>query len=572
MNKFLLLVCGSFITLIVTTDAFSATPADLQIIQQKQRQIQQQRENELRELERERLQRKPGGLELTPLSESMQNEDQTTCSDIQTIEIEGGESLRSSVVDITKSYENKCLTIVDINNLLKNITNLFVEAGYVTTRAYIPAQDTSDGTLKIEIIDGKINRLEEGGDWTPRFEFLTAFPNLEGDLLNIRDLEQGLDQMNRLPSNNAKLKLVPGEKVGETIVVIENTTAKRIRLSPGLSNSGSKSTGELQSKFNAQADNLLGINDYWTVDFSKAFAPDQGSDSKSFSVFLSIPYGYWTLSLSGDYFEYESEIEGTFQTFNTSGNSRSYKAELDRVIHRDADSKTSLAVSLKNKETRNLIEDALLETSSRELAIFGSRLNHSRRFQGGVLSGDVQYQRGLRLFGALKDEPGAGDNPRAQFDKFDASLNYYRPFTLADQQLSWSSNAVAQWSPDTLYSTERISIGGQSTVRGFKEGSASGDVGGYLRNELSWNLPQTGLKVPDHILGRTSVFAAYDIGKIRSDNSESFEHGTMQGAAVGLRLNSGFASGSLVWARPLSSPGYVEKRNNEVYFDLKVNF
>ncbi|WP_120498534.1 ShlB/FhaC/HecB family hemolysin secretion/activation protein [Kiloniella sp. EL199] len=572
MSKVLLSVYGGFIALIISIDVFAATPADLQVIQQKQRQIQQQRENELRELERERLQRQPGGLELTPLPESLQSDDPATCTDISLIEVEGGDHLSSAVTDIKKDYENKCLTIVDINNLLKNITNLFVEAGYVTTRAYIPAQDTSDGVLTVEIIDGKINRLEEGGDWTPRFEFLTAFPNLEGGMLNIRDLEQGLDQMNRLPSNNAKLKLVPGEKVGETIVVIENTAAKRIRLSPGLSNSGSKSTGELQGKFNAQADNLFGINDYWTLDFSKAFAPDQGSDSKSFSGFVSIPYGYWTLSLSGDYFEYESEIEGSFQTFNTSGNSRSYKAELDRVIYRDADSKTSVAVSLRNKETRNFIEDALLDTSSRELAIFGSRLNHSRRFQGGVLSGDIQYQRGLKLFGALKDESGTGNTPRAQFDKLDASFNYYRPFTLADQQLSWSSNAVAQWSPDTLYSTERISIGGQSTVRGFKEGSASGDVGGYLRNELSWNLPQTGLKVPDHILGRASLFAAYDIGKIRSDKSEVFEHGTMQGAAVGLRLNGGFASGSLVWARPLSSPGYVEKRNNEVYVDFKVNF
>ncbi len=93
-----------------------------------------------------------------------------------------------------------------------------------------------------------------------------------------------------------------------------------------------------------------------------------------------------------------------------------------------------------------------------------------------------------------------------------------------------------------------------------------------MRNELSWNLPQTGLKVPDHVLGRASIFAAYDIGKIRTGHSDAFEHGTMQGAAVGLRLNGGFASGSLVWARPLSSPGYVEKRNNEVYVDFKVNF
>ncbi|MCZ4283069.1 ShlB/FhaC/HecB family hemolysin secretion/activation protein [Kiloniella laminariae] len=572
MSKILSTAFASLFVLSLSVNAYAASPADLLIIQQKQQQILQQRENELRQLERERLQRQPGGLEITPLPETPPSSDEQTCTEIKQITVTGGDVLASAVQRITRDYEQRCLTITDINNLLKGLTNLFIEAGYVTTRAYIPAQDTSDSILDIEIIDGKINRLEKDGDWTPRYEFITAFPGLKGELLNIRDLEQGLDQINRLPSNNAKLKLVPGEKAGETIVLIDNRPAKRIRFSPGISNSGSKRTGELQSKFNGQADNLLGINDYWTVDFSKAFNSEKGADSRSFSGFVSLPYGYWTLSLSGDYFEYESEIKGDIETFNTRGNSRGYKAELDRVIHRDADSKTSLTLALEDKETRNFTKGSLLGTNSRELAIFGSRLNHSRKFQNGILSGSLEYQRGLKLFGALKDEPTAEDSPRAQFDKFDLSLNYYRPFSVAEQSLSWSSSAVAQWSPDNLYSTERISIGGQSTVRGFKEGSASGDVGGYLRNELSWSLPRTGLEVPDHIIGNASLFAAYDIGKIRSDNSDAFEHGTLQGAALGLRLNGGFASGSLVWARPLAAPDFVEQRNNEVYLDLKINF
>ncbi|WP_343565488.1 ShlB/FhaC/HecB family hemolysin secretion/activation protein [Kiloniella sp. b19] len=555
----------------VGTGAFAATPSDLELIQQQQRQIQQQNENRIRQLEQQRRQETPGGLDIKPL-EVTPDAGEQSCTNIREIEIEGGETLADEVRDVVTAFEGRCLNITDLNNLLKKVTNLFVEAGYVTTRAYIPAQDTSDGLLRIEIIDGTINRFESGEEWDNRFEFLTAFPGLEGEKLNIRDLEQGLDQMNRLPSNNAKLNLVPGEKVGETVVRIENNPSKPFRLAPGISNSGSESTGEQQIKFSGQLDNLFGVNDFWSLDYSKSLHAGPGRGSRSFSGFLSVPYGYWTLSFSGDYFEYESEIEGSVQTFSSSGTSRSYKAEIERVVHRDAESKSSVAVYLRNKKNRNFIDDALLETSSRELSIFGSRFSHSRRFYDGVLSGSLDYNRGLRLFGALKDAPGIGEGPRAQFDKFEASLNYYRPFSILDENFSWSSNLVTQWSPDSLYSTERISIGGQSTVRGFKESSLSGDVGGYLRNELIWQVPQTGIAELDHLLGRPSLFAAYDIGKIRSDNDDAFERGTLQGIAAGIRLNSGFASGSLVFARPLSAPSFIETQSNEVYLDLKINF
>ncbi|MGO8535994.1 POTRA domain-containing protein, partial [Rhizobium ruizarguesonis] len=48
------------------------------------------------------------------------------------------------------------------------------------------------------------------------------FPGLIGRVVNIRDIEQGLDQMNRLQANDAKSAMLPGPKDGTSILNIEN--------------------------------------------------------------------------------------------------------------------------------------------------------------------------------------------------------------------------------------------------------------------------------------------------------------------------------------------------------------
>ncbi|MEX0631467.1 ShlB/FhaC/HecB family hemolysin secretion/activation protein [Serratia ureilytica] len=52
--------------------------------------------------------------------------------------------------------------------------------------------------------------------------------------------------------------------------------------------------------------------------------------------------------------------------------------------------------------------------------------------------------------------------------------------------LYYLTSAYGQTSADNLYAGERISIGGQYSVRGFKEQYLTGNRGAYWRNELNW--------------------------------------------------------------------------------------
>ncbi len=116
--------------------------------------------------------------------------------------------------------------------------------------------------------------------------------------------------------------------------------------------------------------------------------------------------------------------------------------------------------------------------------------------------------------------------PRAQFRKWSLSASFQRPVT---RDLLWLTSLYGQWSPDRLYGSERLTLGGESSVRGFKEQYISGDNGGYWRNELNYalfTLPVFGANQRHRGAGRRLA------GKDRLDRYAS---GTVWGASSGPR-------------------------------------
>ena len=88
--------------------------------------------------------------------------------------------------------------ISDIKQLLADIQNTYIRLGYTTTKPYPkPDQDVSFGELVIMVDEGRIAVFDANGNKTLALGM--AFPFLDGKVLNIRDIEQGLDQMNGCP-------------------------------------------------------------------------------------------------------------------------------------------------------------------------------------------------------------------------------------------------------------------------------------------------------------------------------------------------------------------------------------
>ncbi len=110
-------------------------------------------------------------------------------------------------------YQEQCLTAAQLNPILQDITHAYLERGYVTTRAYLPAQELGDGLLQIQVLEGRVEAIDGADVLSPR-ELKMLLPLQPGKSFNIRPLEQAVDQLGQLPSRQVQFDLQPGEEAG----------------------------------------------------------------------------------------------------------------------------------------------------------------------------------------------------------------------------------------------------------------------------------------------------------------------------------------------------------------------
>ncbi|NLV69085.1 MAG: ShlB/FhaC/HecB family hemolysin secretion/activation protein, partial [Spirochaetes bacterium] len=122
-----------------------------------------------------------------------------------------------------------------------------------------------------------------------------------------------------------------------------------------------------------------------------------------------------------------------------------------------------------------------------------------------------------------------------------------------------------------LYSSEKISIGDMNTVRGFKNGSISGDRGFYIRNDLSvFDFS----RLQENLRG-LKLFIAYDYGyaieRCGLDENTRTGEGSVMGWAAGLSYSAGIGNISITYARQLFSSWFVNEEDYVVYFSASTN-
>lgn len=484
------------------------------------------------------------------------------CFAITHVNVEGVTLISKRSLDpVLTPYRNTCIGLAEINVLLKNLTNLYMDAGFITSRVYVPEQDiAATKTLRLIAAEGALSDIYLNGkpaDY-PRL-LATAFPGMMGRAANIRDVEQGLDQINRLSSNNAKTSMLPGKEPGASILNVENKPDVPWHFSIANNNLGQKSTGYSRSSISFRMDNLVNLNDLVSLNYEHSGpdypVPDDGvGQSNSISGSLSVPYGYWTFTLNGSYYKYRSSVPGNYGDIDTSGDSSQFGFNVDRVILRDKDSITTLNAGIAYKETNNFLMGSLIEVGSREYTVASLGLSHSRRMLGGLWVFDLSYNQGLGLFGATKrGDPGAGD-AEPEFSKFTGTINVTKPFQLGSQNLQFSTLINGQYSPDNLYGAEQISLGGYSNVRGTRDSILFGNSGLFTRNEITWRtLPWKDSELLTKRLGEFRPYAAIDYGHVFGQDRFGIEGGDVSGWTVGARLAGGNIGADIGYSRIIKS-------------------
>jgi hemolysin activation/secretion protein len=559
-----------FISLIFATtvaQAASLTDADQELLRQQAREriLRQQQEptSDVR-LERPLVPRDEGRLPL----------DESPCFKIERIQLKGEAATQfqwalASANHGPKGIEDapigRCLSSGGIDLIMRRVQNTIMAKGYVTARILAEPQDLSTNTLTLTLIPGRIRTIRFANGTDTRATQWNALPAHPGDLLNLRDIEQGLENFKRLPTAEADIQIAPGEQPGESDIVIQWKQAFPVRFTLSVDDSGSKSTGKYIGGVTVAVDHLLTLNDLFYLSFNH----DLGSDgpgkngSRGYSAHYSIPYGYWLLGFTASENTYRQSVAGINQTYLFSGESQNSEIKLSRLVYRDAVRKTTVSLRGWTRASKNHIDDTEIEIQRRRTSGWEAGLAHREFIGAAALDLSLDYRRGTGAMDAKAAPEEASGDGASRLQLVTAETQLSLPFTLGTQALRYSIAGRAQWNRTPLVPQDRFAIGGRYTVRGFDgENSLSADRGWLIRNELDWYIGHSG----------HAIYLGLDYGEVGGRASANLIGTRLAGAVLGLRGRYKTLNYDIFVGQPITKPEGFRTANTAAGFNFNWSF
>ena len=153
--------------------------------------------------------------------------------------------------------QGKCVGSQGVQILIDRVQNALIADGYITTRVKAPDQDLNSGLLLLEIVPGRIGNIQKRQNDVdyPINSSVNAFAR--GDVLNLRDIEQTVENVRRLNGADLKIEIVPAEQAGYSDLMVSFAAGRPFWANFDVDDAGSRSTGKIQGNLALHWDNPL---------------------------------------------------------------------------------------------------------------------------------------------------------------------------------------------------------------------------------------------------------------------------------------------------------------------------
>jgi len=466
-------------------------------------------------------------------------------------------------------FIGQCVGAQGVAWLIERIQKILVNRGFVTSQVLAAQQDMSQGTLVLTLIPGRIRAIRLTEPVDPRANLINALPMQAGDILNLRDIEQALENLKRVPTAEADIQIEPAQgddaQVGDSDLVVSYRQPFPFRLTVNADDSGTNATGRYQGSVTVSYDNALTLNDLFYVTNTNGMGDgDSGPrGTHANTIHYSLPIGYWTLGATSSTSSYYQTVAGLSQSYVYRGTSENTDIKLNRLLMRDDKQKLNLAVRAFQRKSNNYIDDTEVNVQRRVVGGWDSTLNHKAFIQDATLESNLTYKRGTGAFGSLPAPEEAFNDGTSRFALVTADVNLTVPFKVEDQRIRYNGSWHTQKNRTPLTPQDRFVIGGRYTVRGYDgESVLSAERGWFWRNDLSFALGDSGQE----------FYAGLDTGQVGGPSSELLVAARLTGAVLGLRgsiqkLNYDFFIGA-----PVNKPDNFKTEGSTAGFSLSASF
>ena len=478
---------------------------------------------------------------------------------------------------ITGKYTNKPLDFAQLLQVASEITQLYVSNGYINSGAYIPGDrsiDANDGTIEIKVIEGRVEDIVVTG--TKRLNPNYIKSRIALGVGKVLKIDRTIDSLRLLQLDplikSISTELVSGQQPGTSIIQIAVTESPNWQAGASIANNRTPSVGEIIAQVGVSQNNLTGIGDGIGVTYGKSEA------SSVLDLNYTLPLNPRNGTLRFQYSNSNSRvIESPFDRLDINSNGQDFGLTYRQPIVQTPSQEFALGATLARRETNtgylfSVIGERIAYPTPGADANGLTRVAAARFFQDYTVK-DTQQVFALRSQVSLGvNALGATINPSSpdsQFLSWRGQAQYVR--SLAPNSI-FLFKVETQLADRPLLAIEQIGLGGQDTIRGYRQDLLLADNGVIASAEV--RLPI--FTAPDsRQVFQVVPFLDFGLGWNQPNNpSPNPNPSTIASGGLGLRYQGGDNfSARLDYGIPFTAIDTIKRtgQEKEFYFSLNYN-
>jgi len=426
-------------------------------------------------------------------------------------------------------------TFAELLEARSAITKLYIEKGYITSGALIPAEQTippEGGIVRIQIVEGSLEEIKVTGTRrlspgyiSSRLAIATQKPLNRPRLL---DALQLLSQTSLIDKISAEL--TAGSRFGSNLLEVTVKESPTFHGALNLDNDRSPSVGSFRRGLTLWEDNLLGFGDSLTV----AYANTPGSNAVDLNYILPVSPHNTTLQ-----FRYNNTssnvIEDPFNALDISSKYRLYELTLRHPFIQTSNQELAVGLTFSHQETETALgfEDigpfplspGADPDGHTRLSVLRFFQEYTQRKNTSVLALRSEFNVGLGVLNATINEIP----PDGRFFAWRGQAQWVQ---LLAPETPLVLRGNVQVSDRPLVPIEEFALGGQFSVRGYRQDFLLADNGAFGSIEV--RLPI--LRFPE-TKTLVQLVPFFDIGTVWSNSENSgLSTKTLLSTGLGLRF------------------------------------
>ena len=434
-----------------------------------------------------------------------------------------------ALLQITGFRAGSRLKLSELQNMTKKISDYYHRNGYFAAQAYLPQQDIKNGIVVITVMEGRYGKIILNNTTDLADDQLhTLLSGITGgDVIATAPLERSLLQLSDLPGVEVTSTLVAGDTLGESDLIVDVRSGKRINGSIDADNAGNRYTGIYRLGATVTYNEPLDLGDVislrvltsgyglYYVRASYLMQVGHGRVGAAYSI-LGYRLGEEFESLHANGTARIASLFGSYPLIRSRNNNLYAGLTFDYRTYQDrADSVTSVT------DKRSQVLQASLSGEHRDGFAGGGVSNYSLTVTAGNL--DIQTSAAHSFDTATAKTNGI-------YSKLGFSAGRLQNVT---RTVSLYAAVNGQFAAKNLDVSEKMQLGGMYAVRAYPEGEGYADEG--VVGTLEARLLLSGLFRRQ--VGQIHLVGLFDIGNVTiNKNPWSNEQNSRTLSGIGLGL------------------------------------